>query len=329
MTSCMDERPNRPVMVQFKIGYISVQLRIRMHRQFFFAPFRLDAVNRELFRNEQRIVLRPKTYAVLLYLVEHAGRLVEKDELLKAIWPDSETIDTSLKVCIRELRVIFGDDKDNPQWIETRQRIGYRFVATVTRGSTVDFEVEDWDGMRRRGFSVADTTQIFYQLDFQNLEGLTESSAGTLDQWVQVSENNPEGRAYLLADGQPVGYWHFEFVDPELYEHIRAGQMEETELTADKVCRAILPGRYNIYIVCFLIDKGFRVLPARRLLYESFINRAAELRSKGIEIDRVCTNAFTPEGVSLCRSFGLREVCQHKTDGVIYEGRLSEHPRFS
>jgi DNA-binding winged helix-turn-helix (wHTH) protein len=242
-------------------------------RQFFFAPYRLDVVNRELCRGDQKIGLRPKTFAVLLHLVERAGQFVEKEELIKKVWPDSETIDTSLKVCVRELRAMFEDDKDNPRWIETRTGIGYRFLPTVTKENIVDLEVEDWNGMRERGFTVEDTTRIFHQLDYENLEGLTESSAGTVDQWVKASESNREGRSYLLANGQPVGYWHFEFVGPELYERIRAGQMEETELTTDNVRKAVLPGTYDIYVVCWLIDRRFRGIRANRLLYESFINK--------------------------------------------------------
>ena len=54
-----------------------------------FGPFRLDEANQCVWRGESRIPLMPKPFAVLHYLVEHAGRLVTHDELLAAIWPDT------------------------------------------------------------------------------------------------------------------------------------------------------------------------------------------------------------------------------------------------
>jgi DNA-binding winged helix-turn-helix (wHTH) protein len=54
-----------------------------------FPPFQLDLANAQLWRGEQRVVLRPKTFAVLSNLVENAGRQGSKNELLGAVWPDT------------------------------------------------------------------------------------------------------------------------------------------------------------------------------------------------------------------------------------------------
>ena len=58
-------------------------------QQLFFPPFRLDLVNERLWRGTQLLLVRPKTFAVLRYLVEHPGRLVTRDELRQAVWPDT------------------------------------------------------------------------------------------------------------------------------------------------------------------------------------------------------------------------------------------------
>ena len=76
----------------------------------YFPPFRLDLSSEQLWRDEQAIALRPKTFAVLRYLVEHPGKLVTKDELLDAVWAGTVVSDTVLKSCIRELRTALGDD---------------------------------------------------------------------------------------------------------------------------------------------------------------------------------------------------------------------------
>jgi DNA-binding winged helix-turn-helix (wHTH) protein/predicted ATPase/type II secretory pathway predicted ATPase ExeA len=96
-----------------------------------FPPFRLDLINDRLWRGAQEVVLRPKTFAVLRHLVHHAGRVVKKEELLDALWPGTIVGDDGIMVCVRELRRALGDDSQEPQFIETLRKRGYRFIAPV------------------------------------------------------------------------------------------------------------------------------------------------------------------------------------------------------
>jgi len=73
-----------------------------------FPPFHLDLVNEQLWRDSQVIPLRPKTFAVLRYLVEHAGRLVTKEELLQAVWAGTQVSEAGQRDYIRELRQALG-----------------------------------------------------------------------------------------------------------------------------------------------------------------------------------------------------------------------------
>src|SRR5262245_27295956 len=98
----------------------------------FFSPFRVDLHNEQLWREDDAIALRPKTFAVLRYLVEHARELVTKDALLDAVWAGTIVSDTVLKSCIRELRIALGDDVQEPHYIATVHRRGYRFIASLT-----------------------------------------------------------------------------------------------------------------------------------------------------------------------------------------------------
>lgn len=102
-----------------------------------FPPFRLDPVNEQLWREDQLVPLRPKTFAVLRCLVEQAGRLVTKEELLKTVWADTRVSDGILKGYIRDLRGILGDDSQQPRFIETVPRRGHRFIAAVTTAAPV------------------------------------------------------------------------------------------------------------------------------------------------------------------------------------------------
>src|SRR6266566_4855674 len=105
-----------------------------------FPPFRLDTVNQCLWRGdglaEERILLAPKAFAVLRYLVEHPGRLVTHDELLEALWPKTYVQTEVLKSHIAVIRAVLGDDARKPLFIETMSRRGYRFIAPVTEGAS-------------------------------------------------------------------------------------------------------------------------------------------------------------------------------------------------
>src|SRR5262249_50507987 len=96
-----------------------------------FKPFALDAANRTLFKDNEIVHLTPKAVETLLVLVRHAVQVVEKEQLLKEVWPDSFVEEGSLSHNIHELRKALGDDSAEPRYIETIPKRGYRFVAPV------------------------------------------------------------------------------------------------------------------------------------------------------------------------------------------------------
>jgi TolB-like protein/DNA-binding winged helix-turn-helix (wHTH) protein/Flp pilus assembly protein TadD len=96
-----------------------------------FGPFRLDTAERLLLRDGEEVLLTPKVFDLLLVLVENSGHILEKDELMKAIWPDAVVEETNLTRNISTLRKALGESPDTHQYIETIPWRGYRFVATV------------------------------------------------------------------------------------------------------------------------------------------------------------------------------------------------------
>ena len=97
-----------------------------------FQSFRLDPANQCLWRGEHRVLLAPKAFDVLRYLVEHPGRLVTQDELLEALWPETYVNPELIKKYILGIRKVLGDQHDNPVFIETLPKRGYQFIAAVT-----------------------------------------------------------------------------------------------------------------------------------------------------------------------------------------------------
>src|SRR5215510_2836707 len=96
-----------------------------------FGPFRLDTGERLLLCNGEEVSLTPKVFDLLLVLVENSGHIFEKDELMKAIWPDSVVEEANLTRNISTLRKALGESQDTRQYIETIPWRGYRFVASV------------------------------------------------------------------------------------------------------------------------------------------------------------------------------------------------------
>ncbi|MGE0131842.1 MAG: winged helix-turn-helix domain-containing protein [Blastocatellales bacterium] len=93
-----------------------------------FGPFRLIPGEYLLLRDGQKVALAPKVFETLLALVERSGHVLEKDELLKRVWPDTFVEEVSLAKNVFVLRKTLGEDRE---YIETIPKRGYRFVAEV------------------------------------------------------------------------------------------------------------------------------------------------------------------------------------------------------
>jgi DNA-binding winged helix-turn-helix (wHTH) protein/alpha-beta hydrolase superfamily lysophospholipase len=96
-----------------------------------FGPFRLDVRERRLSRGDAIIPLRLKVFDTLHVLVENAGRLVTKQELLDTVWPETTVEENNLNHNVSVLRKALGERATSQQYIETVPRIGYRFAAPV------------------------------------------------------------------------------------------------------------------------------------------------------------------------------------------------------
>jgi DNA-binding winged helix-turn-helix (wHTH) protein/TolB-like protein len=96
-------------------------------RVFAFGPFHYDAEQRLLFRQDEVVPLVPKAIDTLHVLLERRGRVVEKAELMKLVWPDTTVEDVGLARNISLLRTALDDESG--QYIETIPRRGYRFAA--------------------------------------------------------------------------------------------------------------------------------------------------------------------------------------------------------
>ena len=107
-----------------------------------FGAFTLDLERRGLYRADARVRLTAKPLETLIFLVENYGRVVEKQEILNAVWKDTFVTEDTLVHAIRDIRRALGDDRENPRFIMTVPREGYRFVCEVIETESVSTPID-------------------------------------------------------------------------------------------------------------------------------------------------------------------------------------------
>ncbi len=97
-----------------------------------FGPFRLDAGARVLLRDGEPVSITPKVFDTLAFLVSNVGRTVSREELIKAVWPDTFVEEGNLNYNMSQLRTILGESEPGTSYIQTIPKRGYRFVADIS-----------------------------------------------------------------------------------------------------------------------------------------------------------------------------------------------------
>ena len=128
-----------------------------------FGEFQLDVGQECLWSGNVRLSLTRKAFAVLNCLVENAGQIVSKDELMERVWPDIYVGEENLKVHIRELRALLGDRAAQPAFIQTYRDKGYCFIAPVTEGPVNGAEKSPAPALYGRAAELAKLRQLFNQ----------------------------------------------------------------------------------------------------------------------------------------------------------------------
>src|ERR671938_575282 len=98
-----------------------------------FESFELDVRSRELRKGKNRIRLQDQPFEILRMMLERPGDVVTRDELRRRLWPQGTFVDFehSLNAAVKRLRAALGDDADNPKFVQTLPRRGYRFIGSM------------------------------------------------------------------------------------------------------------------------------------------------------------------------------------------------------
>ena len=177
-----------------------------------FGVFELEAQTGELRRKGIKLKLQDQPYQVLLKLLEHAGQTVTREQLRSALWPADTFVDfeTGLNTTIKRLRETLGDSAENPAFIETVPKRGYRFIAPVTAPNSGSESVAEKVGPERVGLSTilelgAVLILAVLSVGFALRHWSTASSlpARVLD-FTQLTSDGQAKQGRLLSDGSRI-----------------------------------------------------------------------------------------------------------------------------
>src|SRR5215468_4603330 len=115
-------------------GVRSVTTRVQSHECLSFGDYEFDCRTGELCRNGATLRLQPQPAKVLTILVTRAGEVVTRQELTAQVWGRETYVDFEhgLNFAVRKIRSVLKDDPDNPRYLETIPKRGYRFIAAVS-----------------------------------------------------------------------------------------------------------------------------------------------------------------------------------------------------
>jgi Tol biopolymer transport system component/DNA-binding winged helix-turn-helix (wHTH) protein len=125
-------------------------------RRYRFDEIEIDAQNLRVTVGPEVRPLEPKTFRLLLFLVENPGRILSKDEIMASVWPDAFVSDNSLARAVTQIRKVLDDDPKAPKYIETVPTVGYRFIGELKEEprpevAEAKVEIEQGAGPRRGG----------------------------------------------------------------------------------------------------------------------------------------------------------------------------------
>src|ERR1700730_10506662 len=220
---------------------------------FQFGAFQLTLTAGELHKAGVKVKLQDQPFRVLAVLVEHAGRVVTRDELRQKVWPSNVYVDfdQGLNNAIKKVRAALGDSADSPRFIETVARHGYRFVAPVGAAPALPAEPRSQFGLRtlRNGILISSSAAllaavgywawhglamragpssekvILAVLPFDNLSGDPDQeffSDGLTEEMIaQLGKLNPE-RLTVIARGSVAMYKHTSLAVNEIGRELHA-----------------------------------------------------------------------------------------------------------
>lgn len=185
-----------------------------------FGSFELDVRSRELRNGSARVRLQEQPFEILCMMLKRAGDVVTREELRHRLWPEGTFVDFehSLNAAVKRLRAALGDDAENPRFVETLPRRGYRFIAALDAGESRAPRVEKPPSVHRARLAVLPFSNLSH-IGTQDYftDGLTEEMVsqlgelcrgriGVLARWSSMAFKGTSMRARDIGEALDAGY---------------------------------------------------------------------------------------------------------------------------
>ncbi|HMI53335.1 MAG TPA: winged helix-turn-helix domain-containing protein [Candidatus Saccharimonadales bacterium] len=192
-----------------------------------FGDFRVDAGKRVLLRDSETVPLTPKVFDTLLHLVQNHGKTVEKEELMRTIWPDTIVEENNLSQNISTLRRVLGQNQADLRYIVTVPGKGYRFVADVRSQGQIVSATPTSQSSTRTTLAVLPFENLSANAEKDYLaDGLTEETITALGQ-IDADHLNVIGRTSVMAYKRTIKTLH------EIGKELGAAYLVESSLRSE------------------------------------------------------------------------------------------------
>jgi hypothetical protein len=186
------------------------------------------------------------------------------------------------------------------------------------------FRVKDFFNLK---WSLSKFIDELIKIDYETLINLDIKDSGTIDQWLPIVENNPDGLKILVnSSNEIVGYYNFVPLNEFKFNEAMQGKLFDGELKLTDMKIFGLPGIYNIHFVIVAVKKEYRGYKTIKLLFQAFTDTLVELALNNIFIRNISATAFSEEGFALCRSLNMEYVCKHIERGDVFRLNLMNIP---
>ncbi|EQD42236.1 hypothetical protein B2A_10416 [mine drainage metagenome] len=162
------------------------------------------------------------------------------------------------------------------------------------------------------------------RIDYQVIDDLRPEDEGETVSWARIRFKHPETwRILYKTPGKVEGYWSFVPLFKEGFELLKEGRIAEGQISEDMIPEAGVKGCFEMFFTMIALNAEYRGGIGIEMLYSSFLEVVGKLASEGVFFEEAAANAYTPAGVSICKSFGLKHVADAPYRGQIYAGKFS------
>jgi len=178
-----------------------------------------------------------------------------------------------------------------------------------------EIEFTNYNQLLSEGWIIKDVVIEAVDIALETIEGLTEELTGGIDTWVELRKETTECFGALRYRDRLIAQWSFVVVSSSDYKKILKGKFDEDEIEPIKLKEK---GKYKIYIDTVAVLPQYRSARTLGKIMDGFFNQMIELAKKGILFTDWSANAYTSEGVSMCKMLDMKYMCDHYEEGKVY-----------